>query len=197
VNRAAVGTRRTVVVVILAIALTDVLVAASTYLITSTPRKPDPFLPVSIAVVGDSYSAGIHNNVVWPTLLAQRTGWSVANFALPGAGYARDDLGGHAFVYQVDRAEQSHPQTIVIVGGIFDAAFANTGAVGVGAAAAVNKIKLSGRRALVIAPTLVRDPGAGRTYKRLRRDPQGSCRHGGALSKCSRPPVADEKSDAA
>jgi hypothetical protein len=67
-------------------------------------------------------------------------------------------VGGHAFVYQVDRAEQSHPQTIVIVGGILDAAFAYTGAVGVGAAAAINKIKLDGQRVLVIGPTWYETP---------------------------------------
>jgi hypothetical protein len=108
---------------------------------------------VNIAVVGDAYSAGSNNRVVWPTLLAQRTGWSVANFALPDAGFASDGPGGHAFTYQVDRAQQSHPRTICIVGGIADEELAMTGFVSAGATDAINKGKLGGQQVLVIGPT--------------------------------------------
>ena len=112
-----------------------------------------PAWPLTVAVIGDSYTAGRNNQVVWPTLLAQRTGWSVANFAQSDAGFAVDGQGGHAFSYQVERAEQVHPRAIVIMSGVADAEVAFTGAVGEGAADAINKIKLAGPRALVIGPT--------------------------------------------
>ena len=66
-------------------------------------------------------TAGIQNRVVWPTLMAQRTGWSVSNFALPDAGFAADGMGGQAFTYQVDRAQAGRPQVILIVDGTADA----------------------------------------------------------------------------
>lgn len=135
-----------------ALALISELVAAS--MITGrtgcAALQPEP---PRIAVVGDSYSAGAENTVVWPTLLAERTGWSVSNFALPGAGYVADGSGGHAFTYQVDRALAAKPQVIVIVGGIADSGLADLGRVRVGAIDAIDKIKLSGRQALVVGPT--------------------------------------------
>ena len=109
-------------------------------------------------MVGDSYAAGSNNRVVWPTLLAQRTGWSVANFALPGAGYVADGQGGHAFTYQVDRAQGSHPQVVLIVGGIADTGLADNEPVKVGAIDAINKIKLGAEEALVVGPTWYMTP---------------------------------------
>jgi hypothetical protein len=145
-------------VVAFAIAVVGALVTASRSALTSAPAEPTPFGSVTIAVVGDSYSAGVNNRVVWPTLLAQRTGWSVANFALPGAGFAADGQGGHAFSYQVDRAQQAHPRTILIMSGVADEPFAWSGSVGEGAIDAINKIKLGGQRALVIGPTWYETP---------------------------------------
>ena len=133
------------------------LVTASVIALTADREAPQAS-PMTIAVVGDSYTAGIQNRVVWPTLLAQRTGWSVSNFALPDAGFVADGLGGHAFTYQVDRAQGAHPRVIVIVGGIADDGFADTGPVSVGAIDAINKIKLGGQRALVVGPTWYETP---------------------------------------
>ena len=79
------GNRAVVIAAISALLAATVTAAAFLF----TPPKAD-ITSVDIAVVGDSYSAGHLNRVVWPTLLAQRTGWSVANFALPGAGFAAD-----------------------------------------------------------------------------------------------------------
>jgi hypothetical protein len=76
--------------------LVSELVAASVIGLTADREAPQAS-PMSIAVIGDSYTAGIQNWVVWPTLLAQRTGWSVSNFALPNAGFVADGLGRHAF----------------------------------------------------------------------------------------------------
>lgn len=147
------ATSRTILVVVCAIAFIGALVTVSAYAVTLAPKDPRPSWWVNIAVVGDSYSAGSNNRVVWPTLLAQRTGWSVANFALPAAGFAADGLGGYAFSYQVQRAQQAHPRTIVIVSGVADERFAWSGSVGEGATDALNQIKLGGQRALVVGPT--------------------------------------------
>ena len=114
--------------------------------------------PLSVAVVGDQYTAGIENRLVWPTLMAQRTGWSVSNFALPDAGFVADGRGGHGFTYQVDRAQVSRPQVIVIMGGIADARFPDVGQVRVGALDAVNKVKVGGERVLVVGPTYFETP---------------------------------------
>ncbi|MFC7448789.1 SGNH/GDSL hydrolase family protein [Rhodococcus daqingensis] len=114
--------------------------------------------PLRIAVVGDDYTAGTQNRVVWPTLLAQRTGWSVSNFALPGAGYASDGRGGYAFTYQVDRAHGADPDIILVVGGLQDTGFPDSGPITVGAAAVVDKAVLGGGRLLVVGPTWYETP---------------------------------------
>lgn len=120
----------------------------------STAPGPLRSWPLTIAVVGDSVSAGSGNQVVWPTLLAQRTGWSVANFALPDAGFVGDGPGGASFSHQIDRAEGVHPQVVLIVsGGVADANYTWTGALAEGVADALNKVKRNGQRALVIGPT--------------------------------------------
>src|SRR5262245_55279070 len=94
--------------------------------------------PLTVAVVGESVSAGSGNQVVWPTLLAQRTGWSVANFALPEAGFVADGPGGYSFSHQVDRANAVHPQVVLFVaGGVFDANYTWTGALVEGVADAL------------------------------------------------------------
>lgn len=135
----------------LAAALTVTLIGG-VFTIRGLPETRVPSIP-TIAVLGDSYSAGRDNSVVWPTLLAQRTGWSVANFAQPAAGFAADDQGGHAYSYQVDRAEQVHPRAVVIMSGVADAELGFTDAVAAGAADAIGKIKVAGMQALIIGPT--------------------------------------------
>jgi hypothetical protein len=143
--------RRPILVVGLAVTLVFQTLFASLLVMTAGNKAPPA--PITIAIVGGSYSAGIQNRVVWPTLLAARTGWSVANFALPNAGYVADGPGGHAFTYQVDRAQGVHPRAIVIVGGIADTGLADTDPISVDAVDAINKIKLRGQQALVIGPT--------------------------------------------
>ncbi len=109
-----VGRPRTMWVIVFNVALTT-LVAASVLAATRADES-GPHIPLSIAVVGDQYSAGVQNRSVWPTLMAQRTGWSVSNFAQPNAGYVADGQGGHAFTYQVDRAQGADTRVILIVG---------------------------------------------------------------------------------
>lgn len=113
---------------------------------------------VDVAVIGDGYTSGRANRVVWPTLLAQRTGLSVANFALPRAGFAADGEGGWAFTYQVDRALQARPGTVLIVGGLDDGNVTGTDNIAQGAKDALNKIIRAGKRALVVGPTWYATP---------------------------------------
>ncbi|GAA4471185.1 SGNH/GDSL hydrolase family protein [Rhodococcus olei] len=111
-----------------------------------------------VAVVGDNYTAGVQNRAVWPTLMAQRTGWEVSNFALPGTGYVADGAGGQAFTYQVDRARAAAPDVILVFGGLEDTGLPETGSVSVGATDAINKIVLGGERALIIGPPWYQAP---------------------------------------
>jgi GDSL-like Lipase/Acylhydrolase family len=147
--------RRAVFTVGLPIVLVAQIITAS-ILVSTRPGTPQQ--PLSIAVVGDSYTAGLYNRVVWPTLLAERTGWSVANFALPDSGFVADGQGGHAFTYQVDRAQGTHPRIVLIVGGLADTGLPDTTRIGVGAIDAINKTKLDGLRALVVGPTWYERP---------------------------------------
>jgi hypothetical protein len=150
------GSRRTLVVVLLAILLVGELVAGS--VIAALDPSKTATQPPSIAVVGDTYTVGRNNYVVWPTLLAQRTGWSVANFALPGAGFQTEGQGGWAFGRQVDRALAAHARTILIMGGLSDEQYAWSGKISQAAVEAINKIKLSGQQALIIGPTWYETP---------------------------------------
>ncbi len=157
-RKAALGAPRSGVVLLVAVALVSALVGGSVFVVTAAPADPQPERSVSIAVVGGSYTAGTNSDAVWPTLLAQRTGWPIANFALPGAGFAADGRGGHTFSHQVDRAQAAHPRTIVIVGGLGDEQFAWSGRISAGAIDAINKIKVAGQQALVIGPTYYETP---------------------------------------
>ncbi len=117
-----------------------------------------PRAPLAIAVVGDQNTAGIKNRVVWPTLMAARTGWSVSNYALPEAGFAADGMGGQAFSYQVDRAQAGRPQLILLVTGTADASVPEMEAVTVGATDAINKIIRGGGQAAVVGPIWYETP---------------------------------------
>jgi len=139
---------RTVVIAAISALLAAALTAASFVLF----RPKSGADSLTIAVVGDSYAAGRLNRTVWPTLLAQRTGWSVANFALPGSGFAADGPGGHAYTWQVDRALAARPHTVLLVGGVDDGNFAGTGNITQGAIDAINKVIRAGKQALVVGP---------------------------------------------
>lgn len=142
-------TNRTFAIAMVSAVLAATVTAAALLL---TRPKAEP-TSLDIAVVGDSYSAGRLNRVVWPTLLAQRTGWSVANFALPGSGFAADGAGGQAFTWQVDRALAARPHTVLIVGGYDDGGYAGTGNIGQTAVDGINKVIRAGKQVLVIGPT--------------------------------------------
>lgn len=143
---------RGILVVAFTAVLAGGLVAAVLTWRTMSDERPHS-RPLTIAVVGDSLTAGSNNQVVWPTLLAQRTGWSVANFALPASGFAADGRGGYSYPHQVDRALAMHPQVVLFLGGVDDGSYAFTGAIGTAVTDAVNKVKNAGPRALVVGPT--------------------------------------------
>ena len=149
--------RRQTLVAALAVVLSGTIVAAS-LLLAATSRSGDASWPLRIAVIGDEFTAGDANRVVWPTLLAQRTGWSVANVALPKAGFAADGKPGQSFADQVDRAQAARPQLIVVVTGQADNALRDMGAVEIGVADALAKIRLGGQRALVVGPIWYSSP---------------------------------------
>ncbi|SDE15661.1 GDSL-like Lipase/Acylhydrolase family protein [Rhodococcus tukisamuensis] len=154
-------TRRRRALPIVSAAAAVILVAALATASAIARRSNEEAAPprsLRIAVVGDDYTAGRQNRVVWPTLLAQRTGWSVSNFALPGAGYLADGAGGYAFTYQVDRARGADPDFILVVGGLKDTGFPEVAPINAGAIAAIHKIVLGGERPLLIGPTWYETP---------------------------------------
>jgi hypothetical protein len=148
----------TAVATVLVMVLFVGMLATASLVVLIVDDEPPRQWPLGIAVVGDQYTAGFGNQLVWPTLMAQRTGWSVSNFALPDAGFVADGRGGHGFTYQVDRAQGAHPEVVVIVGSIADSRFSDTGPISVGALEAINKIKLGGDQALVVGPTWFETP---------------------------------------
>lgn len=143
------GSNRFLVQVAIVLLLVGELAVASS--VVRSPARVPP-APLTIAVVGDQNTAGIKNRVVWPTLMAARTGWSVSNYAVPEAGFAADGMGGQAFSFQVDRAQAQRPQVVLLATGTADAAVPEMEAVTVGAAEAINKIILGGEQAAVVGP---------------------------------------------
>lgn len=134
-----------------AVGLVLVAELAIAALVVGSP-VPTPQPPVTVAVVGDQFTAGIKNRVVWPTLMAARTGWSVSNYAIPEAGFAADGMGGQAFSFQVDRAQAAGPRVILLVTGTADASVPETEAVTVGATDAINKVIRGGEQVAVVGP---------------------------------------------
>lgn len=82
---------------------------------------PRPDSLVRIAVIGDSYSAGSGNDVVWPALIAAGAPLSVSVVAVRDASYAGGAGRSGRFASQVDKALASKPSMIVVFGGLGDA----------------------------------------------------------------------------
>jgi hypothetical protein len=101
------------------------IAATATTTVALLNRGPQPATPsetlVRVAVIGDSYSAGADNDVVWPTLLAASSPLSVSDVAARDASYAGGAGQSGRFSGQVDKALASKPQLIVIFGGLADA----------------------------------------------------------------------------
>ena len=148
--------RRTLALAAATLVVVTALITAAVVAVRSDAAAAPPE-PLRIAVVGDYYTVGTQNVQVWPTLLAERTGWAVSNSALPDAGYAADGRGAYAFTYQVDRALASDPDIVLLVGGTSDTAY-GPDSIAYGAADSLRKITESGRRALVVGPTWYEEP---------------------------------------
>jgi lysophospholipase L1-like esterase len=150
-----IGRHRNAIQVVVGVLLAGELALASA--IAGSPAAI-PQVSLTIAVVGDQNTAGIKNRVVWPTLMAARTGWSVSNFALPEAGFAADGMGSQAFTYQVDRAQAGRPQVILLVTGTADAAVPEPDAITVGAVDAISKAIRGGEQVAVVGPMWYETP---------------------------------------
>jgi lysophospholipase L1-like esterase len=149
------GKYRNIVPVVVGLVLAAGLTAA---LVLARSPTEAPQEPLTIAVVGDQNTAGINNRVVWPTLMAERSGWSVSNYALPKAGFAADGMGGQAFSFQVDRAHAERPQVILLVTGTADTWVPEMEAVRVGAADTLHKVIRNGEQAAVVGPIWYETP---------------------------------------
>lgn len=107
-------------------ALAGVLVVAVALVVAAVVRDdgPTPAVdaaekPLRISVMGDSYSSGLPDDVVWPTLAGEATGWSMDNVSIFSAGYVATD-GNGTFADQIDAALAGNPDVVLVVGGIND-----------------------------------------------------------------------------
>lgn len=76
--------------------------------------------PLRVAVIGDSFSAGVNNSVVWTDILSDNPALSIANVARAGSGYVGGAGTNGTFAQQVNLALAAKPQVIVVFGGIYD-----------------------------------------------------------------------------
>lgn len=83
------------------------------------PAAPQADTTFRVTVVGDDYSAGRNNKVVWPDLLARSTGWQVDNASSIGAGYVSSGAKG-TFQTEVSSALDQNTDAVVIFGGLND-----------------------------------------------------------------------------
>jgi len=72
--------------------------------------------PQRVAVLGDSFSAGSGNDVVWPDVLADEHGFDLVNVSLGGAGYVAGDDELGTFGDEVDDALAADPDVVLVVG---------------------------------------------------------------------------------
>ena len=109
----------TVVVAVLLVAATAmttiVLTGDAPQMVASAPDDA-----VRVSVIGDSYSSGSGNHMVWPSLVAAGSQLSVSNEAFPGAGYVAGAGHNGPFAAQIDKALASKPAVIVVFGGMSD-----------------------------------------------------------------------------
>ncbi|MDN4646579.1 SGNH/GDSL hydrolase family protein [Arthrobacter sp. PsM3] len=70
-------------------------------------------------VIGDSYSQGANNTVVWPVLVSEARKISITNKAVGGVGYA---VGEKRFIEQAKLAVLDEPDIIIVAGSRNDVA---------------------------------------------------------------------------
>lgn len=81
----------------------------------------DPGQPL-LVVVGDSYSEGVDNTVVWPELLAGDRGYRLANLSSGGTGYVNRGFTS-TFVERIRDADVPRPGIIIFAGSRNDIVF--------------------------------------------------------------------------
>jgi hypothetical protein len=106
------------------------VVATATATIALTGHAPEvvasaPVGTVGVSVIGDSYSSGLGNQVVWPALVAAGSQLGISDVAFPGAGYVAEPGRSGPFAAQLDKALASKPAVIVVFGGMSDASTAD------------------------------------------------------------------------
>ncbi|MGU3433240.1 SGNH/GDSL hydrolase family protein [Actinomycetes bacterium M1A6_2h] len=137
----------------------SVLVLAVSACSAHPPPSAQPVTVVSapaqtaVAVIGDSFSSGSDNDVVWPEVLADRYGWDLENASQSGAGYVAGDGILGTFADQVD-AVVDHPVDVVLVVGSENDVDADPKDVGVAAADLYRRLELEApsARIVVIGP---------------------------------------------
>ncbi|MDV3128673.1 SGNH/GDSL hydrolase family protein [Mycobacterium sp. 21AC1] len=108
------------------IALSLLLIAATATTTAAVTDRTRPSLPppddgpVRVSVIGDSYSVGTNNQVVWPILIAAGSPLSISIAAARDASYAGGAGQSGRFAEQIDRALASKPSVIVVFGGLGD-----------------------------------------------------------------------------
>ncbi len=98
------------------------VVALCTYAVTrdeDPPAAPPTDSAFRVTVIGDDYSSGRGNTVVWPDLLARSTGWQVDNASSIGAGYVSPGAKG-TFQTEAGTAIDPNTDAVVIFGGLND-----------------------------------------------------------------------------
>lgn len=69
----------------------------------------------SLVVVGDSYSEGVDNTVVWPQLLAESRGYRLVNLSIGGTGYVNGTF-APTFGDRITSADIEGPNIIIFAG---------------------------------------------------------------------------------
>lgn len=82
----------------------------------NAPQRPEgnasgPLL----VVIGDSYSEGWDNTVVWPELFAEAHGYRLENLSISGTGYV-NTAGTTTFVERIRQADLADPSLIIFAG---------------------------------------------------------------------------------
>jgi acyl-CoA thioesterase I len=76
-----------------------------------------------LVVVGDSYSEGVDNTVVWPQLLAEKRGYRLVNMSIGGTGYLNGAF-ATTFGDRIKSADIERPSMIIFAGSRNDILFA-------------------------------------------------------------------------
>jgi hypothetical protein len=109
--------------VVLAVLLVTATATATIVLTDHAPETVASTLDdaVRVSVIGDSYSSGFGNYMVWPSLVAAGSQLSVSDEAFPDTGYVGGAGHNGPFAAQIDKALASKPAVIVVFGGMSDA----------------------------------------------------------------------------